>query len=191
MDMEHIKCSFIVLARRTVVGWHRRFEGTYCCPLYVWRNLFQAAAGAMTVKKPFYNTPVFHGMWSIKTEGVVGCKSRSYQWELWKRKCEDRLCALISSRSNWALLFQPWRCRHHVNIQPYTMSRPEDDNQNVVHCGLPGIRSHSHVMQLIHWNVGAEPSCTKCLQSFRCVRLYIAFISRRGYKTWASHPPLK
>ena len=31
-DVGHIKCSFIVLARPTVVGWQRRFEGSYHTP---------------------------------------------------------------------------------------------------------------------------------------------------------------
>ena len=51
---------------------------------------------------------------------------------MWKRKCEEGRCALINPTSNWAPLFQPWRCRQHANLQQCTLSRPEDDNLNVV-----------------------------------------------------------
>lgn len=37
----------------------------------------------------------------------------------------------MNPTSNWAPLFQPCRCRRHVNLQQCTMSRP-DDNLNVV-----------------------------------------------------------
>jgi len=58
----------------------------------------------------------------------------------------------VSSTLKMPATCQP-TAMHHVQAK---RRQPERGT-----CGLPGIRIHSHVIQLIHRNVGAESSCKK------------------------------